>query len=90
MKEVLKTAYTLWCLLLLVVFTFGACAAFLAVIVGASTDQDGMAMIGLLCCFTFGWGAGRYSKIFTDRVEKTKKAALDWDDKDDDESDYNN
>lgn len=90
MKEVLKTAYTLWCLLLLMTFCLLACTSFLAVLYGASTDQDSLTYAGLLCCATFGWGVGRYSRIFTDRVEQTKKAAVKWDDKDDDESDYNN
>lgn len=89
MKDVLKTAYTLWCLLLLVVFILAACVSFLAMIYGLSTDQDGLMYAGALCVFTFGWGAGRYSKIFTDRVAQTKESAIDWNDKDDDESDYN-
>ena len=87
MKEVLKTAYTLWCLLLLVVFTFAACAAFMAVLYGLGADQDNVMYTGFLCCFTFGWGMVRYSKLFTDRVEKTKKAALDSDEGEEDNDD---
>lgn len=87
MKEVLKTAYTLWCLLLLMTFCFLTCVSFLAMLYGWGTDQDSMIFASMLCVVTFGWGMLRYSKIFTDRVEHTKKAALNWDEEDSDEED---
>jgi hypothetical protein len=92
MKEVLKTAYTLWCLLLMIVFTFLACASFLGLLYAWGVDNDNAVYAAMFCICTFGWGMMRYNKIFIERVEKTKKATLNWDEddhKDDDESDYN-
>lgn len=87
MKEVLKAAYTLWCLLCLMTFSFLAAVSFLGVILALNANRSDFLYMSALCIFGFGWGMVRYSRLFTERVEKTKKAAINWDeDENDDDS----
>lgn len=82
MKDVAKAAYTLLCALLFMVFMFATVTS-IAVALGLLGDSD-RSWIGIITAVVFWFAAGKYRKLFKERVEDVQKSIKPPDDQSDD------